>query len=191
MAWTGAPALFRVTPALPRSFSLDVKAALSGAQLPGGSEASPTLGSAPEASQGRASRSSSASRSSPRPFGSSLTRTAGGGTNPRDLYFRERPVHWVVVGGGRGGGGYLLEGPSATEPLTLWGPQGRVFRSLSRDSTRVPASPPAGGGPGEWPRGADRQARGSVRAAPPCAAAPALLLTQGVYFYFYLGLLQP
>lgn len=120
MAWTGAPALFRVTPALPRSFSLDVKAALSGAQLPGGSEASPTRGSAPEASQGRASRSSSASRSSPRPFGSSLTRTAGGGTNPRDLYFRERPVHWVVVGGG---GGYLLEGPSATEPLTLWGPQ--------------------------------------------------------------------
>lgn len=116
MAWTGAPALFRVTPALPRSFSLDVKAALSGAQLPGGSEASPTLGSAPEASQGRASRSSSASRSSPRPFGSSLTRTAGGGTNPRDLYFRERPVHWVVVGGGRGGGATFSKGLQPPNP---------------------------------------------------------------------------
>lgn len=40
-----------VTPALPCRFSLDVKATLSGARLPGGPEASPTWGSGTEASQ--------------------------------------------------------------------------------------------------------------------------------------------
>lgn len=105
-----------VTPALPCRFSVDVRSAPSGAQRPGGSEASPTRGSASEASQGRASHSSSASRSSPRRFSSYLTRTAGAGANPWDLNFQERPVHqW--------GESCLLEGPPATKPLTLRGPQ--------------------------------------------------------------------
>lgn len=70
--------------------------------------------------------------------------------------------------------------------------------SLSRARTWVPAIRPSGGAlcvltpkeaqPSEWLRGADRgadlQARRSVRVAPPCEAAPATLLTPGVYFYF-------
>lgn len=120
------------------------------------------------------------------------------GTNHWVLNFNSaRPVH--------GSGSYLLQGSPATKPLTLWSPQTTSPHSLSRARTWVPAIHPSGGAlcvltpkeaqPSEWLRGADRgadlQARWSVPVAPRCEAAPATLLTPGVYFYFYLGLLQP
>lgn len=89
---------------------------------------------------------------------------------------------------------------SASNLSPSWGPSRRLhLREPGRAAAIRPSvglvspSPPKRHAPGEWPRDADHQARGSARALGHyrVQAAPALLLTQGVDFYFYLGRLQP
>ena len=140
----------------------------------------------PRASKARAGQTSHsfARRFSPHLFWSSWT------SQPLGPEFPEHPAHqeWKLPSPRASpGGAHQTSHP----PGGSWGPSRRLY--LRPSVGLVSPSPPKRHAPGEWPRGADHQARGSARALGHyrMQAAPALLLTQGVDFYFYLGRLQP
>lgn len=179
--------------ALPCRFSLDVKAALSFVPSPGGPEALPSGGSVPL-------RPGQARPATLSPADSALTSSEVLG-----------PANsWVLNSQNilpTRGGIYLLQGlPPGGGASNLspsggsWGPPRRLhLREPVRAAAIRPSvglvspSPPKRHVRGEWPRGADHQAGRSARALwhYRVQAVPALLLTQGVDFYFYLGRLQP